>query len=353
MNRVDLLNHLLILIHMQNRKVIWFILILLLAVPASVQALATFSGGQVAITSPVNDDVFASGGMVDINAPVASLIVAGGTVNVNAPVRGDVIAAGGTVNVNTDIGGKLVAAGGTIDVKGNIGTNAILTGGAVNILPSSTIARDAMISGGQVSNAGHVIGNLSVNARTFENTGTAGHVDVHLENERPGLSAVFGLLGLLFIIGMFVLGIVLLKVAPEKFLTVESEVRKSPVIRTIVGFVGLIVTVILLVILGITVVLLPIALVAGMVFLIAVLLSTLFVASSLGRVIAGRLKWSGPEWQLFLLGFVILNILFLIPVIGVIILVISVSLGFGAFLYAIREHRQCISGAAPEEAKLV
>ena len=338
---------------MHKRKAIWFVLILLLAVPASVQALATFSGGQVTITTPVDDDVFASGGMVDINAPVASLIVAGGTVNVNAPVRGDVIAAGGTVNVNSDVGGKLVAAGGAIDVKGNIGTNAVLTGGTVKILSSSTISRDALISGGQVSNAGHVIGNLSVNARTFENSGSAGHVDVKLENEVPGLSAVFALLGLLFIIGMFILGIVLLKVAPEKFLTVEREVRKSPLIRTIVGFVAIIVTVIILVLLGITVVLFPIALLVGMIFLIALLLSTLFVSSSLGRVIAGYMKWSGPEWQLFLLGFVILYLLFLIPIIGTIILVISVSLGFGAFLYAMREHRQCISKAAPEEVKPV
>jgi len=338
---------------MHKRKAIWFILILLLAVPASVQALATFSGGQVTITTPVDDDVFASGGMVDINAPVASLIVAGGTVNVNAPVRGDVIAAGGTVNVNSDVGGKLVAAGGAIDVKGNIGTNAVLTGGTVKILSSSTISRDALISGGQVSNAGHVTGNLSVNARTFENSGSAGHVDVQLENEVPGLSAVFALLGLLFIIGMFILGIVILKVAPEKFLTVEREVRKSPLIRTIVGFVAIIVTVIIIVLLGITVILLPIALLAGMIFLIALLLSTLFVSSSLGRLIAGYMKWSGPEWQLFLLGFVILYLLFLIPIIGTIIFVISVSLGFGAFLYAMREHRQCISKSAPEEVKPV
>ena len=338
---------------MHMRKAIWLILILILIVPASVQALATFSGGQVTLTSPVDDDVFATGGMIDINAPVASLIVLGGTVNVNAPVKGDVIAAGGTVNVNADIGGKLVAAGGTIDVKGNIGTNAVLAGGTVKILPSSTIARDAMISGGDVSNAGHVVGNLSVNARTFENTGSAGHLDVKLNEGNRGFSVLFGILGLLFTIGMFILGIVLLKVAPDKFLTVEREVRKSPVIRTIVGFVGLIVTVIALVILAITVILLPIALFAGFIFLIALLLSTLFVALSLGRLIVGYLKWNGPEWQLFLLGFVVLNILFLIPIIGGIILVISVSLGFGAFLYAMREQRHCILGKGPDEVKPV
>ena len=61
------------------------------------QALQVFSGETISIDNPVSDDVIAAGSQVSINAPVDSAIVAGGTVNINAPVKGDVIAIGGQV----------------------------------------------------------------------------------------------------------------------------------------------------------------------------------------------------------------------------------------------------------------
>ena len=188
-----------------------------------VSGLATYNGGQVVIGQPVPDDVLASGGSIDINAPVDSLIAAGGTINVNAPVKGDVIAAGGTININGDIGGKLVAAGGTINVNNGIGTNAVLAGGTVHLGQGATIGRDAMISGGQVSSSGTIEGNLTVRARTFENTGTAGHVAVELVKPRAAFSRIFGIFGIIFTIGMFILGLVLLHFAPGHFMAVEEE----------------------------------------------------------------------------------------------------------------------------------
>jgi len=37
------------------------------------------------------------------------------------------------------------------------------------------------------------------------------------------------------------------------------------------------------------------------------LFSTLFVSASLGHIIATYLKWKAKEWQMFIVGFVILN----------------------------------------------
>jgi hypothetical protein len=330
-----------------TQRILIPLLILLFLIPGSVSGLATYNGGQVTIDRPVLDDVFASGGTVDINAPVGSLLVAAGTVNINAPVHGDVIVAGGTVNANSDIAGKLVAAGGTVVVSGDIGTNAIITGGTVEIRQGVTIDRDALLSGGMVTNAGMVRGNLTVRAQTFVNTGTAGHLDVQLSEPRGEFSRIFFIFGILFVIGQFLLGLILLRMVPRGFLGVEEEVRKSAIVKTIAGFFAIIVSFIILILISITVVLLPIALLFWLIYFIALLLSTLFVALAFGRLIAKWIKWdTNQNWHLFVVGFIILNLLFQIPVVGTILLIISVSLGFASFFHAIYVNWNAITGGS-------
>lgn len=349
-----------------TKRGILFVLILFLLIPAAVSGLATYNSGQVVIGQPIPDDVFASGGMIEVNAPVGGLIAAGGTINinapvngnviaaggtinVNAPVKGDVIAAGGTININGDIGGKLVAAGGTININNGIGTNAFLAGGNVNIGDGATIGRDALISGGQVSNAGTIEGNLTVRARTFENTGTAGQLNVELSKPREEFSRIFSIFGIIFTIGMFILGLILLHFAPVHFLAVEEEVRKSAIVKTVGGFFAIIISLVVLILISVTIVLLPIALLLWMAFFAGLLLSTLFVSLALGRFLVLKAKWEAPPWQMFLLGFVILNIASRIPVAGLIVLGISVSLGFAAFLSTLYRKRQKILESGSSE----
>jgi hypothetical protein len=324
-------------------------LMVVLLLPAGVYALETRSGGEVVISSPVYDDLIASGGNIVLNAPVDSAILAGGTIDVNAPIRGDLIAAGGTIRVNSDVGGKIVLAGGTVLVNGSVGTNAIATGGEVTLLPGATVTRDALLSGGTVKNEGYVDGTLTVDANRFENTGHAGATDVHLNENSGAIPTFIVTISLLFALGMFILGLVLIKTMPSRFFSVTREAGKSPVIKTVIGFIGLLIGIVGLVILAITVVGLPVALLAGMVYLIAVLLSSLFVAFTLGEVIATHAAPGLAEWQRYVIGFVILYILFYIPFIGPVILVIAVSLGFGAFLYALYGQWAAISGSNDEK----
>jgi hypothetical protein len=319
-------------------------LVIILLLPAGVFALETRSGGEVVISSPVNDDLLASGGNVVLNAPVDSAILAGGTIDVNAPVKGDLIAAGGRIRVNSDVGGKIVLAGGSVLVNGSVGTNAIATGGEVTLLPGAIVTRDALLSGGTVKNEGYVGGTLTVDANCFQDTGHAGTTDVHLNENSGALPAFIVTLSLLFALGMFILGLILIMAMPSRVFSVTHEARKSPVIKTVVGFIGLLIGIAGLVILAITIVGLPLALLGGMVYLIAVLLSTLFVAVTLGEVVAAHAAPGLSEWQRYVIGFVILFILFYIPFIGPVILIIAVSLGFGAFLYALHDQWPAISG---------
>jgi hypothetical protein len=325
------------------------LLLLLIALPLPALALVTHSGGTVAINQATDDDVFVTGGTISIDAPVGSLIAAGGQITVNAPVRGDIIAAGGQITVNSDVGGKIVAAGGSVIVNGKVGTNAVIAAGTVNLGSSSSIGRDAMISGGNVNNAGNVAGKLSVRANTFDNRGTAGTLEVELQNRGP-MATLVSVFGLLFTIGLFILGLVLIWFAPGRYHVVENELASAWIVKGVAGFVGLIAGFLVILLLAITLVGLPIAIGLGLLYLGGLLVSTLFVSSVLGRKVALLLKYPASDYVAFLIGFVILALLFRIPIIGFAIQVMAVSLGFGALLFTGWKNRACICGLSAPPA---
>jgi len=315
------------------------VLLVSIIVLPSAQALQEFYGQVVSIDSPVNDDVFAAGNVVNINAPVNSAVVAGGTLNINAPVKEDVFAAGGQVNINSDVGGKVVTAGGNVNLGGNTGTNLVAAGGNVDIFPGKAIGRDALIYAGNVINAGKVSGNLTVYASNFQNNGSAGKVEFHrTETETRGAQprGGFNFFGVLTAIGYFILGLIMLRYIPSLFADLDKEMETSTIVRTIIGFVSIIVSVIVIFIIAITVVGLPIAVILAMLFIVSLMLTGIFVSFSLGRWIGGRLNLKYNDMGLFVIGFVVLNILFLLPYIGWLIGLIAMSLGYGAILYAVR-----------------
>jgi hypothetical protein len=306
------------------------------------QALRTFSGDIVSIDTPIDDDVFAAGSMVNINAPVDSATAIGGTVNVNAPVKGDLLAGGGQVHINSDVGGKVMAAGGSIDQSGNIGTNLVAMGGQVSILSQSNISKDALIIGENVVNAGRVNGTLTVSASEFENTGSAGKVDfqkrVHTEEDKSEGLRGFGLFGLAWIIGYLILGLILLRIFPKLFAAIGEEITRSPAVVTAVGFVSIIAAFIALVLIAVTIIGLPIAIVGFMLTVIALMLTGTFVSFTLGKWIGSRFSLKYGDMALFLIGFVILNVLFLIPFLGGLVYLISASMGFGAIVYSAKNR---------------
>lgn len=368
-------------VNVMKLSIIVLLLLAMVLLSTGGQALRTYSGDVISIDTPVDDDVFAAGNVVNINAPVKSATTASGTLNINAPVAGNVIAVGGQLRMNSDVGGsvivaggnvnleaesavagdiiaaggqllidsnvsqKVVAAGGNIDLGGKIGTNAVVAGGQVNILPEATIGRDAQIEAENVYHAGRVNGTLTVRAEAFQNNGTAGRTDFQ-RTEAPRREEARGgvnVFGILTILGYLILGLILVRTVPGLFLIVDAEIRKSPVIRTLIGFVLLIASFVAIFIVAITVIGLPIAAIAAMLLVVAWMLTGTFVSFSLGIWIADLLKKKLSNTVVFLIGFVILNILFLIPYLGGLIGLISLSLGFAALLYAVRYKMQGLS----------
>ncbi|HID43523.1 MAG TPA: hypothetical protein EYP30_07100, partial [Archaeoglobaceae archaeon] len=208
------------------KKIITILAILAVLIP-NTEALQVFSGEYVSVDDPVDDDVFMAGNNVDINAPVSSAVIVAGNANINAPIKNDLVVAGGNVNINSDVGGKVVAAGGKIQLKGNVETNAVIAGGNVLIHSSSTIGRDALISGGSVINAGKIMGNLTVRSTEFQNKGVAGKVDYRKSefDKSAFIKNVRGFFNITFTlatVGLVIPGIVLIRLFPLQFLIVDK-----------------------------------------------------------------------------------------------------------------------------------
>ncbi|MDD1758397.1 MAG: hypothetical protein LUQ22_06660 [Methanotrichaceae archaeon] len=309
---------------------------------ANVQALETFSGDVISIDTPIDDDIFAAGNIVNINAPVNSATIAGSTLNINAPIKEDIYAAGGHVFLNSDVGGKVVIGGGNVNVRSDIDTNLVALGGQVNILPGSTVGRDAFLAGGNVVNSGKVNGTLTVSSNNFANMGSAGRVDLR-QMERPlekrhDSREWFSFFGLLITLGYLILGLILLRYTPGLFAAVDGEIRGSPIIKTLLGFVSMIAVFIALVMVGITVIGLPIAIIGALLLVVTLMLTGIFVSFSLGKWVGDSIHLKYGDIILFIMGFIILNVLFHVPYVGGLLALISLSLGFGAVLYAARNR---------------
>jgi hypothetical protein len=311
-----------------------FILALLL-LPAVAGAAAFFSGNEVVISDPLDDDLFASGGRIVIDAPVRSVVVAGGDVTINAPVGGDVIAAGGSVRISADVDGKVIAAGGSVAVEANITTNALLSGGTILIGRNAAIGRDAYISGQTVRNEGTVGGVLNVDAVIFDNTGTAGEV-IYVPQETDRIPTGLSAFGLLITLGYLIAGLLLLRLFPEPMSAIGEAILRSPGRAALFGLAVLVVTPLLILLLLVTVVGAPLAALLGILFVTALLLASIFVALPLGLLFTERFEMGFGAMGAFVLGFILIHVLFAIPFLGVVVRLLSFVLGYGGVLIGLR-----------------
>jgi hypothetical protein len=342
------------------KKIITVLLLLALLLPSvyAVQNVNDQTGNVVTIDNDVNDDLFVSGNQVTINSNVnGDLFAAAGDVVVNGNVTGDAYVVGGNVTVNGQItGGLIVGAGqatisgktekiiagcGDLAIKGNT-DKIIAAAGNVKIYSTSVVERYAYISTGGFDNQGTINGELNLSAEQLIEKGNVGTFNYQKgtagEDFSKGMRSLGAILSILGAIGMLVLGILLIHLFPKLFFTIEKEVEKDSIVRTIIGFLLIIATVIVGVILAVTVIGLPIAAILGMFFIIALMTSGLFVSYCTGKFVTKRLNINTSDIGMFVIGFVILVILKLIPGLGFFASLVVVSLGFGAIFYALKNN---------------
>jgi len=333
------------------------------------------AGGRIDVTADTAQDLMAAGGMIDIRGDIGDDIrAAGGTINIFGNIGDDLIAAGGQVTISgsSAVGGALVLTGGTLDISGTVKGDAVLNGGTITI--SGKIDGDVRIDGVEslkVTESAEISGDLIYRSSTRANiSGGAvigGEVKetivekTEVKASETGASpwAVFAATYIggrvIAFLGLFILGIILIAVMPGFFQKFNQRMKDTlgycvgggaivlfgvPIASGILFFVSII---LFITIIGSGLGIIAMASNALMLILYGVLiyLSTVFLSYLLGRVILAKtsLNMDKYGWKVlvYLIGLVIIMIIFSIPFAGWLIRFAGILFGLGGLALVIKD----------------
>lgn len=306
------------------------------------------TGKRVIIDGVVNGDVLAVGDSVTINGTINGNLLALAThVEVKGTVRGAVITAGNSVTVAGGVQRSLIAAGSRITVTetAKIGGSLLagadrlehrgvidrgVVAGATNLLFSGSVGKEISASGKRLEFAeGAVVGGpvdfwsdskaiVAAGAKTGAVTYHAPHSDWNTVTKpwysQPGMI-------ILKLGGFLALGLVLLALFPRLRSRVPQTMVANPWQAPLAGFLALIATPIAAILLMVTVIGLPIGLITLVAYPVLIYVGQVFVAWSVGRLLADRVPLlQGQAWpMLFFTGALLTTLLAEVPLIGPIV----------------------------------
>ncbi len=324
----------------RNILIMGIVILLLFLVSSPVSALTFESGESVIIDTPVDDDIFASAEHMEVTAPVKSLVYAGNSLLVTAPIETNLIAVGESISVQAPVGVDLIAAGANVQIGGDIGGKIIAAGEQVTVDGSA----DNLIAAGNrvaLGENAHIRKDAEVSADAIEKEGI---VDGTWNAEDTGLSfpgmeqlgaliQAFVLLCIIFIaIGFFLLGLVIIYLMPEPWKELTSVPRTKPLHVLLYGLATVVVSVFLVILLALTVIGIPFALLILLFLGIATIIAPLIISGSLGGWISGLCKREISPYLAYLIGFIIICVLSLVPIIGFVCILIVLLMGIGTIV---------------------
>lgn len=295
------------------------------------------AGNNVIIKGTINDDLYVAGANITIDGEVkGTLFAAGNMVTINGKVDKDALIAGNVININSSssIARDLFTAGNTITVDGKVGRDLYTTGAQVSLNNEINGNVKAAIGAINLGDQAKVKGQLSytndkeltinhkeaieggVNFNQVSDTTTATN-----NFKQQATNWLMSLLQFLLVSLIFVLII-------PKWLDHLSENIKNNFWKNLgIGFLVLIVAPVLAIICLITVVGAPLMFIIAGLYIFFLYLAKFWVAYYLGKLI-GKNKYS-PILTM-VIGVIILQVLFIIPIIGSLASFITVLVGLGS-----------------------
>ena len=308
------------------------------------------AGSEITIEDSVEGDVLAVGKEVTVRGTVLGDVrVAAMIVEMRAAVGGDIMAAGRDVRVagESTIGGSAWLAGETIDVDGALAGPLKAAGRNINI--NGEIGGDVELAGETivVGPTAHITGDLTYRSLDEADIHADARIDgdvTFIRSEGPdemmgGTFAGFGGAGVVFWLGLIVLGGILIAVFPGLSGAALGNTRTA-LWRTLgLGLAILVLTPILLVVLAITIIGLPITIVGAALYVTALFAGYLLAAIGIGQWAANlfRRNADGAFWPrvgALVAGLVILAIVGLIPVLGALVTLAALMIGLGTVVSA-------------------
>ncbi|MBN1299528.1 MAG: hypothetical protein JW997_07570, partial [Actinobacteria bacterium] len=320
------------------------------------------AGGYITMDGEVKDDIRIAGGDIAISGNVGDdVIAAGGELRIenSAKINGDLVITGGKVNIAGEIDGKIIASGGEIIISGKAG-KGVEVGGAAAL----TIENTAVINGDLVYTS-------DSEAKIADGASISGSVKFteiqKQQKDKYSYALPFGVFGgiigatyigsrVISFISIFVLGIILLLAIPAIFKKFNSRMESSfgyctgggaimlfgiPVAMLVIFIIGIILLVTIIGS-GLGIVLLTSNIIIGILYFIIIYTSTAFLAFLLGKVILSKTKLNMEKygWKVlaYLIGLVIIMIVYSIPFVGGLARFAGILFGFGGIMMIIKDY---------------
>lgn len=278
--------------------------------------------------------------VVATNETVGNLVLFGGTLDVQGVVEGDVVMIGGSVSVSGEITGGLVLIGGGLELSGEIGQDAVVVLGGADLDEEASIDGNAVLIGGPFSIARESqifgekfmlpFGNLLPKIEWFKAWLVKGLMMGRLlpfSITWPWFVAGFTLLFYLLILVIF----------PAAVKSTYLALEQRPIASLIAGLLGIILIAPLVVVLAMTVVGIAAIPFVKIAFLLALVVGKVgvicFLGRSLGRTTGGA-AFQAP-FAAFIVGAILLTLVYTIPVVGLTAWGIGTTLGLGAAVVAL------------------
>ena len=310
---------------------------------STVQGDAFIAGGQVDLNKPVNGDAVLAGGGVALSERVGgNLYATGGSVLVDAPIAGNARLAGGHVEITRrgQVLGKTTLVGGRVTVLGKAGRQLAVFGEYVTldgeVAGNATIASRALSIGPNARVSGKLTYRGSVPAQIDPAaviTGGIDYLSFDFEDEtyRPVARAVAWVGAIAFTVGLFLIGMLVIIVAPEWTAHMSKLVRVRAISAFAMGLVTILCVPIAIVLLMLTIVGIPFAFMLLLAWPIILILGYLAGVMALSDAIAGH-SAGAKRRRIFLLAVVLgVTLLFArVPFAGWFIGMLLLVMGVGA-----------------------
>jgi cytoskeletal protein CcmA (bactofilin family) len=342
----------------------------------TVEGRVVLAGQRVTLAGKVHGDAVAAGRHVVIRGTVSGdLYVAGEDVEILGVVEGNVHAAGGTVRIESRVGRSAWLAGRQVTLTPEATVAEDLAGGAEQLRIEGTVGRDvdvggrelyvsgsvgrhlaAWTEGGLVDRTARIGGDLHGRVprdgalRIAEGAAIAGPRDVTVHPEmaaehhegRAGWNVFRGFFGLL---AALLVALLALRFAPRAI--PASPHDAAEVGRWMgVGFVLLVTVPAACFFVALTLFGIPLALMTFSAYLAACYLASIAVAVLLGRRILRPGAGAGRFLGATALGWLVLFVVGLVPVLGAAVRFLALLVGLGALYATVRASRAGAAHAA-------
>jgi hypothetical protein len=268
------------------------------------------------------------------DAPASDRVTFGNDIVVRAGERvRDVVTMGGDVEVYGEVIGEIATMGGDVEVyEGGAVTRGIFSmGGDVTVHEGGAVHGEIGTMGGDITRAqgAHVggdVGQLHIDTDPGDDDDDDhdhGSAVGRWFDEALGSAAKHALL--------FVLGVILLGVFPERIAALQRVLVRAPARAGISGLLGFVGAAVLVIVLVVTIIGIPGAVIVALGSFAAVYIGLVAVATVVGAAIPMEFLKNRPILQLGA-GILAFYLASLVPVAGAIASVVVAALGFGAVL---------------------